>query len=207
MIHISGSTAGKVWLKAATEVLNTGGRVMDGETKLRELLNVFLTIERPTDGDLIIKKYADPNMITWMKNNFLNTEPVLNWGYSYGQRFLNFDGVNQIDQVIHKLTKNIESKSATITLIDPKGDGHHMPCIVSIDFKIRNGSLMTTAFFRSQDVGKKLYADILSIGDIAKDISKKVNAPLGSLHILIVSLHMYEPDITKIETMIKEVQK
>jgi len=202
MYKVVAKTPGEAWMKAVKRVMKFGSKVMDGNRKLKELINVFLIVENPCATDQILKKYADSKMISWMRDNFLKSEPVLDWGYSYGQRFSNFDGVNQIEQVVQKLIKNPETKSATITLMDPKGDTHHVPCIVSIDFKIRNRYLITTAFFRSQDVGKKIYADIICIGEIAKRIAERANVEAGELNILIVSLHYYEEDVDKINKLL-----
>lgn len=116
--------------------------------------------------------------------------------------YSDFGGINQIQNVIQKLKKNPESKSATITLMNPDGDKHHMPCIVALDFKIRNKQLMLTAFFRSQDVGKKIYADIICLGEIEKQIADSVGVAMGPLNILIVSLHVYEADFEKIADLI-----
>ncbi len=204
MKQITTKTPGEAWLKAASEVLKSGKPVKDGEQNLKEILNVMVTVRDSMGSDDILEKYADEKMIVWMKDNFLKTKQVLDWGYSYGQRFFSFDGINQIKKVIEKLSKNPESKSATITLMDPKGDGHHVPCIVAIDFKIRERKLMLTAFFRSQDVGKKMYADIISLGEIGKMISKEVKVELGDLNILIVSLHAYEADWDNIKKLVSE---
>lgn len=138
-----------------------------------------------------------------MRNNFLLNEPITNWGYSYGQRFTNFDGIDQIGGVVEKLKKNPNSKSATITLMNPLGDSHHMPCIVALDFKIREGKLMTTAFFRSQDAGKKIYADIICLGEIAKKIADRVGVAVGALSILTASLHFYEEDREKFSKLLE----
>lgn len=194
MKHIFGTTTGEVWKKAAAEVYLHGNAVKDGDANLKECLNIFLTIEKPLESDPILRDHADPRMIEWMRDNFLKLEPVSDWGYSYGQRFLSYDGIDQIEQVITKLKKNPESKSATITLMNPLGDQHHMPCIVAIDFKIREGKLMTTASFRSQDVGKKLYADVICIGEIAKKIADQTSCVAGDVILHIVSLHAYETD-------------
>ncbi|MCX6713508.1 MAG: thymidylate synthase, partial [Candidatus Vogelbacteria bacterium] len=175
-----------------------GQLIKDGDKKLRELLNVFIICENPTKGDEILDKKADKNMINWMLGNFLKQEPVLNWGYSYGLRFFNYHGINQLQQIIDKLKKNNESKSATISLMDPLGDSGHMPCICVLDFKIRKGYLLATAFFRSQDAGKKLYADIISLGKIMEIVSGEVGIKMGELSVLIASLHIYEEDLEEI---------
>lgn len=202
MKQVIAQTAGFAWQSALKMVLEEGRNVKDGDKDLQEVVNVFLTVHDPISSDIILEKYADPAMIDWMRKNFLSTEPVANWGYSYGQRITDHHGVNQIESAIEKLRKNPEAKSATITLMSPEGDHNHMPCIVALDFKIRDGKLMTTAFFRSQDVGKKIYADIICIGEIGKKIADVVTVPNGDLNILIVSLHFYEEDRAKITQLL-----
>src|SRR3989344_8329901 len=195
-------TAGLAWQSALKYVSTEGHDIKDGEKDLKEVMNVFLTVESPSGSDPILEKFADQAMVDWMRKNFLSLDPVANWRYSYGQRFTDYYGIDQIKGIIEKLKKNPESKSATITLMDPKGDGGHIPCIVALDFKIRDGKLMTTAFFRSQDVGKKIYADIICLGEIAQKIANEVNAQNGELNILIVSLHLYEEDRDKINQLL-----
>lgn len=195
MKSIIAKTPGVLWKEAASEVYTNGCDIKDGEKNLKELLNVYITCEQPTKNDGIIETYADKSMIDWMLDNFLEQAPVLDWGYSYGKRFFNNHGINQVENIINKLKKNPDSKSATINLMDVEEDQKHVPCICTIDFKMRNGTLNATAFFRSQDAGKKLYADIISIGKIMEMIADEIGSEVGQLNILIASLHIYEEDL------------
>ena len=138
--------------------------------------------------------------------NFYGSKSVLNWGYCYGLRLRNYLGINQIDKVVEKLNRKPESKSATIVIMDPKVDFNgHMPCIVTLDFKIREGKLLATAFFRSQDVGKKMYADILSLGKIQKEVGEKTRTKPGKLKIFISSAHIYETEFNKVKELLQNV--
>jgi thymidylate synthase len=197
-------TPGQIWLKACNLVLNKGGEVHDGELLLKEVVDLFIEVENANDIDPIVKKYGDPEMIDWMvNNNFYGTEPVLNWGYCYGMRLRDFNGINQIDKIVEKLQKNPESKSATITTMKPEVDFEgHMPCIMSLDFKIRQDKLLLTAFFRSQDIGKKFYADILSLGKIQNEVASKIGIASGNVKIFISSAHIYETEFEKLKGLI-----
>ena len=95
------------------------------------------------------------------------------------------------------MIKNPESKSATISFMHPGYDDKHMPCIVSMDFKIRNDKLNGNAFFTSQDACKKFYADIMCMGEILNIVSKQIKVKVGELNILIAYLHIYENDFKK----------
>lgn len=199
MKQIKANTPGQAWKKLLKEVLKYGEQVMDGDTKLLESLNVIITVKNPTKTDSTIEKYADKKMLEWMKNNFLSQNPVDGWGYSYGQRIFNYNGDNQLEQAIKKFKKNIQTKSATLTLSCPPEDKKHSPCVNVIDFKFRNNQLNATVFIRSQDAGKKAYADIISLGTILNGLANEINVNPGDLIIHVSSLHIYEPDLNDLK--------
>lgn len=206
MQHLYTKTAGEAWIDAMRLTLGSEREVRDGEQRLKEELMVAITIEQPTEDDGIVQHLGDPKMLEWMRKNFMDTAEVEGWGYSYGQRLFDFSGHDQIEETIAKLKKNPESKSATIGLMDPPNDGRHMPCITTLDFKIRGGKLMTTAFFRSQDAGKKLYADVRCLGEIAACVADGIGVPHGPLTLIIVSLHAYESDWERMRSLIAETE-
>jgi|SRR3989344_6571739 len=193
---IEQKTPGVAWKSAFLMIMKHGNNIKDGGKTLKEVIDLFITVTEPNTTDIILQKYSDKRMISWMVDkNFGGQKPVLNWGYSYGMRFRNFNGVDQINKIVSKLSKNPESKSATICLIDPTTDFlGHMPCIVALDFKVREDKLQITGFFRSQDVGKKMYADILALAKIQNEVARLLNLPSGVVKIFISSAHIYEED-------------
>ena len=197
-------TAGLAWKDACKLVMLDGVKVYDGNIQLNEVLDLFIEVEDATKNDSILDKNADPKMIDWMVNkNFGVSEPVLNWGYCYGMRFRNFNGVNQINRIVTKLKKNPDAKSATVSLMDASVDfDGHMPCIVALDFKIRDGKLLLTGFFRSQDIGKKFYADILALGAIQAEVARELGIDKKNVKIFISSAHIYETDFEKVNNFI-----
>ena len=195
MKEINSDTPGLAWKKALNLVYFQGDEISDGNKKLKELLNVFITIKNPVQIDEVLKRFGDMKMIELMKDNFLKQESAFEGIFSYGSRIFNYHGINQLESIISKLSKNPESKSAVINFLDPSEDKSHIPCICTLDIKIRNDKLIGTAFFRSQDVGKKLYADIIALGSIMENISKILKITLGELNILAVSLHLYQEDL------------
>jgi thymidylate synthase len=199
MKSISAPTIGYAWAEAYKLIMKEGHIMTDGTVPITEVMNVYLSVADAQSSDKILEAMADPEMIDWMVNkNFGGTEPVLDWGYSYGMRFRNFGGVDQIAEAIKKLQKRPGSKTATITLMDPSKDfTGHMPCIITLDPKIRDGKLMLTGFFRSQDIGKKFYADMMALAVIQKEIAQRVGVECGSIELLITSAHVVESEYEK----------
>ncbi len=204
MKQITSNSPGLAWKKLIKEVIKNGNHAKDGNINLLECLNILITIKNPTHTDSVIRKHSEEKMLNWMKNNFLTLEPVENWGYSYGQRILNYQGINQFNEIVKKFKKNIQTKSATVTLSYPPGDMHHSPCVNIIDFKFRNNRLNATVFMRSQDAGKKTYADIICLGIIQKNLAEELQVELGELTIHIASLHIYETDLNDLENKFPE---
>lgn len=202
MYYICEDSIGAAWQSVYKLVSSKGEQVKDGDINLLESLDVFVEVTKIDKKDEILDKYADSEMITWMvKENFGGQKPVLNWGYSYGMRFRDFHGVDQIKKIKDKLSSNPESKSATISLMDVTTDYEgHMPCIIGLDFKLRHNKLHITGYFRSQDIGKKIYADFLALSDIQDEIVKHLAVGKGSIKILISSAHIYEQDFGKFKT-------
>lgn len=203
-MHFHGECIGDVWeelLKATYESENT---VNDDGMELRELLNVIVTVEAPIpaiEEDPFLHRNKDDDMIQWMHDNFHSMTPIDGWGYSYGSRFFNFNGINQIEYVKEKLDTEPDSKSATISAMNPPDDSKHVPCICTVDFKIRDG-LILTAFFRSQDVGKKFAPDLLALHELFEDIAGHLDVGRNKFVIHIASAHIYESDYELVEEML-----
>ena len=202
--YIKKNSIGLAWRNAIEKVFEKGKTVHDGEVKLHELLGLHITIDNPSEDDEFIKKNGDLSMIEWKKNNFFSDKNVLDWGYSYGQRLTNYEGINQIKNVKEKLLKNPESKSATICLNNPKGDEKHSPCINILDFKLRNDTLILNTFFRSQDICKKMYADTICLTEILNDMAETLKIKNTQLNLYIMSAHIYENDFKRGKELINE---
>lgn len=192
MKYISAPTIGYVWMEAYKLIMREGHIMTDGTKEITEVMNLYLSVDNAQASDKILDDMVDPAMVDWMVHkNFGGTEPIDDWGYSYGMRFRDFNGVNQIEEAVKKLKVRPGSKSATITLMDPTHDFvGHMPCIITLDPKIRDNKLTLTGFFRSQDIGKKFYADMMALAVIQKEIADKVGVEYGSVDLLITSAHV-----------------
>jgi thymidylate synthase len=199
MNYVTSTTIGNAWAKAYDLVMKNGATMTDNGTHLKEIVGLCVSIENGQTFDKILKTIADPEMISWMVDkNFGSSEPVLDWGYSYGMRLRDFDGINQIDEVVKKLREQPNSRSATITLTKPTKDfAGHMPCVVAIDLKVRQGKLHLSGFFRSQDIGKKFYADMIALASIQKEVADKLDKSCGRIELLITSAHIFEVDFDK----------
>ena len=201
---ISANTAGEAWLKVVRLVYESGGQVRDGSELLNEVLNVVVEVEDAQTIDDTIERFSDRDMITWMKSNFFVQEEIPEFGFSYAQRLRDYQHVDQIQGVIDRLRRNPEAKSATISLLMPGADNKHVPCITTLDFKQRGGKLHLIAFVRSQDIARKLHADILVLAEVQKEVASSLDVAPGAVTLHIASAHIYHRDFPFVERVLRE---
>lgn len=204
MKEIRCTSIGKAWLKSCRYIMEKGSLMKDGDREMKEALNLLVRIKKPKQKDAILEKHADKEMIKWMLSNFLEQKnvPELKNALSYGTRLFNYNGKNQVDWAIRRLREKPETKSATISMIMPD-DEAYIPCISTIDFKIRNGRLILSAMCRAIDFGKKVYANLIALNKIQEIVSKKVNVPAGELAMYNVSAHIYGEDYDEMNKILE----
>ena len=201
---ISAKTASEAWLKVVSLVYESDSQVRDGPELLNEVLNVVIEVEDAQAIDDTINQLCDRDMITWMRSNFFVQEEIREFGFSYAQRLRNYQNVDQIKGVVERLRKNPEAKSATISLLMPGADTRHVPCIATLDFKQRGGKLKLIAFVRSQDIARKLHADILILGELQKEVASSLGVTPGSLTLHVASAHIYHRDLAFVQRVLEE---
>lgn len=200
--YIKAYSIGEAWLLALKAVVTNGIEIQDDKESILETIPLFIEIICPSLSDKIIDSYGDKKILDFLSKNFGDLSPTVDWGYSYAQRLYCYDNTNQIQEVINKLNKNPFSKSATISLLKDDEDKRHRPCLTTLDFKIRNDTLIINAMFRSQDIGKKMYGDALELLKIGKNILEKVQAKKIILIHAISSAHIYKSDVELVHSII-----
>lgn len=198
---------GSVWIKCLHKAIKEGVFVKDRHRGLaKEILNVIIFVLNPQVLDKLTAKFMDLKMFDWMQKNFFGKKSLEEWGYSYGQRLFDYNGIDQIKSLTGRLKTNPQVKSATITLMRPGFDNQHVPCLTTLDFKVRNKKLLLTCFFRSQDIYKKMCVDMLCLAKIQKNMAKQLRVNPGYLCFHIVSAHVYKEDFEKADEILRKVK-
>lgn len=201
--YIKASSIGEAWLMAAKFVITNGSEVQDGAETIIETIPLMIEIVEPVIDDAVIQKFGNKEHIEFLTRNFEELSEIEDWGFSYAQRLYRYNNANQIEQIVERLRDNPLSKSATISLLIKEADVKHTPCLTTLDFKIRNETLIVTASFRSQDIGKKMYGDALALLKIALSIIPNFSAQGIVLILSISSAHIYQTDLKHIQSIIR----
>lgn len=136
-----------------------------------------------------------------------------------GRRFLE-RGINQIDEVIIELNKDITSRAAQMITWYPTADprtSKDRPCLQRLWFRVsedKNNELILNlnSHWRSRDLAKAWFMNVYAITDLQRDIaeklSKKIKRPVkvGSYLDISDSLHVYGDYFNEIKSEFEKMR-
>lgn len=196
---VAAATLGEAWLAVAAAILAEGARSSFDGLPLLEIERVTLEIARPDPDDALIAAQASPSWLAWMRANFTNRARVAELGdaRSYASRLYDYGaaGRDQIAWVVETLTRDPAASYATITTLEPLSDTLYVPCVSLLDFWLRAGRLDLVVYAHSIDFGKKGFANLVQLAELQRHVAERLNAPTGSLAMIVKSATIYESDV------------
>jgi thymidylate synthase len=206
---VQGETIAETWVKILHRIRTNGIiRPFDGG-QWQELINLISVITNEPEEPY----FPDPNFLP-IKQEFLEKyksqimgDDIYKGGvkYTYGQRLRSWFGKDQIQEVIEKLIKEIDTASAVMSLWDSGsgnqiwqqkgddadcenaiarfgrdlGDSDHdhsgSPCLNHISIRVIEEKLTLTATFRSNDMYSAWVANAMGLRELQKHIRDEVN--------------------------------
>ncbi|AXG79380.1 thymidylate synthase [Streptomyces paludis] len=222
MTHLTGDSVAELFTGAVL-LAKAGEEVAPRGMATREVLNVTMTLAQPRARLL----YAPPTRI--LNPAFAVAETVWHlsgsdepWIYdynarlrqftddgilrgAYGPRMRNWAGtVDQLRRVVEILKEDRDSRRALIQLYDPARDaaGHKdVPCTLGFRFHLRAGRLHMTTSMRGQDVWIGMPYDLFFFTTLHELVAGWLDADLGEYHHQVGSLHIYERDMERADTL------
>ena len=148
-----------------------------------------LSVPAPNDEEAI-GEYA--------VNYLLNFIPGEKETYTYGSRMLDFpnpDGstTDQVKWVIDHFKEFPGNNHCALTI--PLGGDlllPHAPCLRTVDFKIVNGKLDITVYFRSWDLWAGFPTNLGGFQIFNEYIAQEIGIPSGKMFAASAGLHLYE---------------
>lgn len=210
------------WEQIVKHIVKEGELVHDERGSLtREVLNVLTRIEDPFDmkginfvGDKAasIRNIRIPKGYFWegdklevYSQQFISDDKQ-GFVYTYGNRLRkHFEGIDQIGVAIERLKNCRESRRAISVTWDQTQDTkiEEVPCMILVDFKIRNDTLYTTALWRSHDIYGAWFPNAVGLSYLAKYVAGEVGAKIGPVTIHSISAHIYEVNFPEAEKLLK----
>lgn len=184
--YICGIEPINVWRRGLSLILERGTIVKDERgSKTKEILNLMSRVENPFGEypkmrERMLEAYAD-TLLTIENKGFT---------YTYGERL-----GDQIKLIIERLKSNKNTRRATATTWIPSIDlnSEEVPCMILIDFKLRE-QLELTAVFRSHDFYGAYPYNLYALSKLLKYVANAIDVETGSITILSISAHIYMTD-------------
>ena len=203
-------TIGEGYLELLYQIMKFG-KVIDthyGEPS-RELMNLTVVIsdQKPDPKPEDLEKYLpfDYDHLDKYLPTLLQGGKAENVSYGYGDLMRSHFGVDQFHKVAEKLAKDETSRSAVISLWDPRHEGKGSPCLNHLWFRIIDGAFHMTAVIRSNDMyfgwpenayGLRALQWMIRarVCSLKGDYQDDKRYALGDLTIISQSAHIYERD-------------
>lgn len=198
------------WKALITKIMNEGEEITDERGVLaRELLNTVVNIRKPlgkseTDylsNNVGINYIKIPKGYFWndekleeYSKQFLDKDNLQGFVYTYGNRLRkHFQDIDQIREAINRLKNCQESMRAISITWDPTVDtiNEDAPCMILVDFKVRNGKLNTTGLWRSQNVYDSWFPNAIGLTNLSLYAAQELGLKIGTLTIHSISAHIY----------------
>jgi thymidylate synthase len=217
---IRGRSISDAWHRGLYLIWRQGQEICDERgTRIKELLSLQMVVEDPY-------KEMIPPEYSWNEERLeeyaLQLQSGVNPGfeYTYGERLRAWampgvsgssQPIDQIEQAIHRLKESSSTRRATAVTWVPPIDcvKDEVPCMIVDDFKLRDGRLNLSIFFRSHDFAGAYPANLYGLARVLEYVSAEVGAKPGSISTTSASAHIYEHDWDWVEKMVlgKDVEE
>jgi thymidylate synthase len=175
-------------------VLNVGKAYHDEDVEIREILGLSVEVLQPRCTDEVVDRYGDRSVVERTLEKFSKGIVMPDRPFTYGSRIYDYSGVDQFEWLVQRIREKRETKSATICLLVPDCDSPNLPCLTTIDAKIRHDTLELQCFFRSQNIFGRQYANLLALARLQTDLATRCSVVPGSIRCYVASAHIYAFD-------------
>lgn len=192
------------WETLVKRIMSKGVEITDERgSKTKEILNTIVSIQNPLDSESPEGYFWTGEKLDKYSEQFLSSDKQ-GFIYTYGNRLReHFDGIDQIDEAIKRLKNFKESRRAISITWDPTVDtkNDEVPCMMLVDFKLRDGKLNTTGLWRSHDIYGAWFPNAVGLTNLASYVAGEIGADVGTLTIHSISAHIYEVNFKEAEAV------
>jgi thymidylate synthase len=197
------------WQRGLSLIWRQGEEITDERgTRIREILSLQIVVEDPYI-EMIPAGYSwnEARLEEYAGQLLSGKNP--GFEYTYGERLRawalpGMPPLDQIEQAVLRLRSSSSTRRATaVTWIAPvdcvKAE---VPCMIVDDFKLRDGRLNLSVFFRSHDFAGAYPANLYGLARLLQLVAGEVGAETGSISTTSSSAHIYEHDWDSVERML-----
>ena len=208
----------KVWKELLNEVIYNGKYTYKDDSKIKEVIGVHKQIKNPYSNSIInisadkfasyvkkgifdiaeypIKGEALFDYVTSLDDEhqiYLDDDGFI---YTYSERLQNYNDINQLDVIINRLNKNINSNRAIAVTYNPMVDMNRqdIPCLQLLQALVRDDKLILSVYFRSNDLYGAFPSNMMFLTYLGMKIANELGVQFDYIDYHCSSLHVYETD-------------
>ncbi len=206
---IRAASISEAWQRGLSLIWRQGAEITDQRgTRIKEILSLQMVVEDPY-REMIPPGYSwnEERLEEYARQLLSGDNP--GFEYTYGERLRAWAlpgsaPLDQIEQAIARLRASSSTRRATaVTWIAPLDSiKEEVPCMIVDDFKLRDGRLHLSIFFRSHDFAGAYPANLYGLARLLEYVAGEVGAEPGSISTTSASAHIYEHDWDWVERML-----
>lgn len=205
--YVKAETIGEAWPRVLRAIWSKGDLLSKEEwgEDTKEILNLVISISAPEKEPVIPQGYpwSAERLEEYAKKEFLSTENP-GFAYTYGERLLNYEGVNQLERVIERLKGSPKTRRSVAVSWMPKRDfdNKEVPCLVLWDWKVRDGCLHQSTVIRSNDMYGAWPANAFGLLRLQQHVASRLGVKTGGITTHSLSAHIYSHDWENVQKLI-----
>ncbi len=194
---VRANTVKEAW-ERSLKLIGTYGnlKLSDYDENQLELINLSIIVknENLTSPSMIGTLEITEEELRKYEESLLDKEKTSDIKYTYGGRFRNFHGIDQLEYMVKTLKNTQYSRRAVSMLWDPNLEANHNegPCLNLYQAVVQDNLLYMTAYFRSNDIYNAYPRNIYGILKIQDELCQRLNLEKGYVNTIACSAHVYE---------------
>lgn len=206
------------WRKLLEELLLNHKKHVKDETQIREIIGVHERIDNPYKDSMLninhkqfaeavkrgafdIKDYPIKGEALFDYVTSLDDEHQIyldddGFIYTYSERLQNYQGRNQLIDIVNRLKQDMGSNRAVAVTFNPFLDNERtdIPCLQLIQALVRDDKLILSVYFRSNDLYGAFPSNMMFLTYLGMKIANELDVKFDYIDYHCSSLHIYETD-------------
>lgn len=214
---ISEQSLGKLHVAVLSEVANSTELISVHSLQTRELRNIILVLEDVNSRHVLHQSIHYPVLLlrqAFFMMGICDAElldafdSIKDEEHSSAYKYFDLNQCEILDRLI-AIAKLLRSEPASRQAVLPifgqsfSSSLNRLPITISIHFLIRGHKLCATVYMRSNDMWNGFLTDVLFLTFLQEALANELEIPTGDYTHIIGSAHIYEKDITSVNTFLK----
>jgi len=196
------------WLKGCECIINHGFQTKR-KIKLHNLIVNIKNLETNKSLNKLFRTHMDMKIFK-RTLDIVSSEESFGLHPNYWRRLKGQEEfkVDQVAQVISRLKEQPHSPKLTMCIYTPDDfNRKYIPCILCAELRVEKHRLYLNAFVRSQDFGKKSYADYIGLARILQRIAENSNIQPGGMLVHTITASIERSDLNRVKMVLKLFRK